>query len=287
MFRKSFFVAVLVLALVTMACGININLPIRDIKTGPTQTDPINIPAPGSGVANVTLNFGAGELRLAPGAEDALVTGTATYNVADLKPEIITDDNNIRIETGDLEIRGIPNFQRDVRNEWDLQFGETTMDLRINAGAYQGRFELGGLSIRSLVVGDGAADVELDFSEPNQVEMDALRYETGASNVELSGLANANFGSMVFRSGAGDYTLDFSGELQRDASVDIQSGISQVRIIVPEGTSARVNFTGGLSNVNSQDAWQQNGNDYTLSGSGPTLTINVDMGAGNLELRNR
>ena len=67
----------------------------------------------------------------------------------------------------------------------------------------------------------------MKFPKLNRVEMDSLYYQTGASNVHLSDLANANFASMVFRSGAGNYTLDFSGELQRDAEVKIESGISQ------------------------------------------------------------
>jgi len=32
--------------------------------------------------------------------------------------------------------------------------------------------------------------------------------------------------------------------------------------------------------------WVKNGDQYTLRGSGPILTIDVKMGAGNLKLRN-
>jgi hypothetical protein len=159
------------------------------------------------------------------------------------------------------------------------------MRLTINAGAYQGRMELGGLALKSLEVSDGAADVRLEFSDPNTVEMETLRYTTGASNVELSGLANANFTSMIFRSGAGDYTLDFSGELQRDAVATVESGISQLTIIIPEGTAARVIFKGGFANVSASSDWSRSGDAYVLEADGPVLTINVDMGAGNLDLR--
>ena len=44
---------------------------------------------------------------------------------------------------------------------------------------------------------------------------------------------------------AGDYTLDFSGELQRDAVVNIESGISRVVVIVPREMNAKVYFKGG------------------------------------------
>ena len=147
--------------------------------------------------------------------------------------------------------------------------------------------ELGGLAIHSLRVTDGAADVRLSFSEPNLVEMENLRYETGASKVELTGLANANFGSMNFRGGAGDYTLDFSGELQQDASVDVDAGVSSMTIIVPEDTNVTLFVAGGLTDVNRSGAWDRQNDEYSLSGSGPSLTINVSMGAGSLNLRTR
>jgi hypothetical protein len=75
--------------------------------------------------------------------------------------------------------------------------------------------------------------------------------------------------------------------LQRDAVVTIESGISQVVIIVPEGLPASVNFNGGLTSVTKSSRWTQSGNTYTQPGEGLKLTINVEMGAGNLELRSK
>src|SRR3546814_7166011 len=54
------------------------------------------------------------------------------------------------------------------------------------------RSELGGLSLKSLEVKDGASNVDLSFSKSNLVEMSILQYTTGASDVKLTGLANAN-----------------------------------------------------------------------------------------------
>lgn len=286
--RYSIFIVILVLALVTMACGFTFNLPFDEINTGPTQTEEISIPIPEQSPAYVKLDFGAGELQLSPGATGALIEGQARYNVPDFKPEIRVEGNEVSLSTGDLEISGIPsiNFD-DVENEWDLKIADAPMDLEINAGAYQGVFDLGGLSLNSLEVSDGAADVRLEFSEPNQTEMRSFRYSTGASSVKISGLANANFSLMTFRSGAGDYSLDFSGVMQRDANVIIESGISQVTIIVPEGVSAVVTFRGGLTNVDVGGDWQRSGSTYELLGSGPQLLIEVEMGAGNLVLRTR
>jgi hypothetical protein len=281
------FALIAILALSAMSCGITIDLPVDKVTTGPTRTDEINIPAPVAGQVDLILSFGAGEFLLEDGARDALVKGTATYNVDDFKPEIIVEENEVRLESGDLQIQGIPRIDDQIENEWDLELGDQLINLEINAGAYKGDFDLGGLSLKSLKISDGAADVRLKFSSPNLVEMESLRYQTGASNVRLTGLANANFSSMVFRSGAGNYTLDFSGELKRDAQVAIESGISQITIIVPEGVSARVLFEGGLTNIETQGEWQKSGSEYVLDGDGPTLTITVDMGAGNMVLETR
>lgn len=287
MVNKSFLVVIPVLVLSMLACSVTIDRPNRDIKTGPSQTDEISVAAlPPGEVADLRLEFGAGELTLNPGDQDMLVSGTATYNVQELKPEVTVRGNEVVISNGDLKIEGMP-YLKDYKNEWDLRLGSDPLNLVIQAGAYQGDLELGGLALHSLQVSDGAASVDLAFSQPNPVEMETLRYETGASQVHLISLANANFSKMDFRGGVGEYVLDFSGELMRDATVTVDAGLSSIKIIVPEGTSARVIVDRGLANVDIDNGWEKSGNDYTTAGEGPRLTINVNLGAGNLELSTR
>lgn len=278
-------IPLMVVALVTLACSININLPETDIKTGPTQIETLSVPYLDSslGTAEVTLAFGAGKLNIAPGSDDALIAGTATFNVGDFRPEVSIAGDEISIEQGNLDLNGIPSFSDDLVNEWDLAIGDAPLELTINSGAYSGIFELGGLSLKRVEVNDGAAEVQVSFSEPNPVEMSLFKYSTGASNITLEGLANANCAQFIFRSGAGAYTLDFSGELTRDTAVAIESGVSSITIIIPEGTSV-VLTTNGLLSVSPRGDWDEDGNTYSVLGDGPTITIEVDMGAGNLIL---
>jgi hypothetical protein len=289
MFPKRILLAVAALALAAMACSINIDLPFdTEVKTGPTEVEEINIPKPDSkDPAEVTISFGAGELYLSPGAKTDLIEGTATYNVVDLKPKITTRDTKVEISTGNLELNGIPDFDERVINEWDLKLGDSPIELDINAGAYVGEFDLGGLSLTNLEISDGAANVEVSFSEPNQVKMKTLRYETGASDISLRELANANFETMIFQSGAGNFDLDFSGELQDDATVFIESGLSSLTVTIPEGTSATITVESGLTNITTQGSWERTGDEYSTSGEGPSLDITIEMNAGNLILRNR
>lgn len=277
MYKLFTFIAILVLS--TLACGFNIPEPRTP---GPDVTEDIKVDYPDSDEVNLSLKFGAGELTLNPGA-DVLVDGTATYNYDEFKPQVNTDGGNVELRVGDSDLNFVPGYNN-LKNNWDLRLGDQPMNLSIESGAYDGIFEFGGLAITNLKISDGAASVELSFSEPNKAEMSTFTYDTGASNVKLSGLANANFSLLDFSGGAGDFTLDFSGDLQNDASVKISTGLSNVIIIVPEGVNAVVTVQGGLSNVNAGPGWGRSGGAYQQDGEGPTLTFVIEMGAGNLTL---
>lgn len=114
-------------------------------STGPEVTEEIKVVAPETDSIHLTLDFGIGELFLAPGnQQDNLVEGTVTYNVPTLQPNIEINGGDIIIQPGKNQIKSIPSFNQ-VKNTWDLRLSTQTMALEIRAGAYQGRFDLGGL----------------------------------------------------------------------------------------------------------------------------------------------
>jgi hypothetical protein len=273
----------LVLALSTIACGFHVSIPINTVTPGPMVTDQINVPLPDtSQTVDLSLAFGAGTLKLQPGAT-ALVSGTAKYNIADFKPAVTSSGSTVRIEQGNWHLKGIPDLSN-IKNEWDLSLGKQPLNLSIEAGAYKAEYELGGLALTNLTVKDGASDVKMNFATPNLAEMFLLSYETGASNVSITGLGNANFSSLTFHSGAGNFTLEFTGALKRNGSVNIETGVSNTTLVIPSGLPVQLTVDGGLSNVTYDSAWSKNGNLYTQAGSGPQLTIVVHIGAGNLTL---
>lgn len=276
--KSKIFSLSLILILGLSACGVSFNIP----TPGTTHSDQINIPAPEAGTqpAQLKLSFGAGELNLKPGAE-GLVYGTATYNIADFKPEITTTGDQVEITQGNYKFNVVPNLTN-VINTWDLMLGKMPMDLEIAAGAYHANYDLGGLALTNLTVQDGASDVKMNFSAPNLAEMNVFKYETGASQVTLTGLGNANFTLMEFKSGAGNYSLDFSGSLQHNASVTVNSGLGNLTLVIPEGVPVQLTVNGALANVTVSGNWTHDGDIYTQAGSGPAWTIVVDIGAANL-----
>lgn len=282
MFRKMLPI-ILILTLVLTACSFHISLPITQ-QVGPTITDEITVPLPTDATQSVdlSLKFGAGTLKLHPGA-GALVSGTATYNISDFKPTVTINASTVRIQQGNWRLTGIPDISN-LKNEWDLALGSVPLALTIDAGAYHAEYELGGLALTNLTISDGAADAKLNFASPNLTGMSLLSYSTGASNVSLTGLGNANFASLEFNCGAGNYTLDFSGQFQRDGSVHIGTGVSNLTLVIPSGIPVQITVDGGLSNVTQDSGWTKNGNVYSQTGTGPQLTIVVKIGAGNLTI---
>ena len=114
-----------------------------------------------------------------------------------------------------------------------------------------------------------------------------LAVNAGAAEAELTRLADLRASDITMRGGAGDFGLDFGGDLKQDMRVVIDAGAAKVTIVVPEGTAAELTFEGAFTDIDAGGAWQKSGGRYVLEGAGPRITFTVRMGVGSLELRNR
>jgi hypothetical protein len=265
------------MAVLTGGCG---------ISTGPTQELTISEPLGGAAVTDVQVTMGAGKLSLSPGAT-GLASGLIRYNVESWKPTVERTDSRLAIKQG--KQNGWSRFGGDIVNEWQLQLGNAPMRLSVSAGAHEGNYDLSGLLLQGLTIKDGASKTQVMFNSPNPGQMERLSYDTGASTVTMTGLANANFKSMEFQGGAGYYTLNFSGQLRSDATVHAKAAVGTMRIVVPAATAARVSVEGALNDVSTEGAWTVSGKTYSTAATGAgaqakALTIAVDMSVGSLKL---
>jgi hypothetical protein len=278
--RYAFFALITILALTTLACSITFNAPEIRTTTGPTQAFTVNETAPAD-PAKLTISMGAGKINLSGGGE-SFINGEVRYNVEQFKPTITRGQDSVSIKQ---ETENLPSaIGKDVINEWNLKLGTTATALTINAGAYEGDIDLSGVPLTNLKINDGASKAKVMFNSANPEVMEELTYKTGASQVELLGLGNANFKQMTFGGGAGSYTLDFTGKLQQEAKVNISAGVSSIKVTIPASTNCRVEVTGGLNNIEPKGTWNVNDKVYEIRGDGPQLNIRIDMGVGNLEL---
>lgn len=256
------------------------------IEVGETIEENIRIPVPDSAqIPDLEIKFGGGDLSVAPGAESMLVEGKTVYNAAAFRPKVTVSRNKITLQPekevglGDLTTEGL-------ENAWDLKLGSGAMNLTLHAGAAQADIELGGLSIANLSITQGGSDFNLSFSTPNEIEMDSLKFSGGVSSAVLISLANAKADKIIFEGGAGDFELDFSGELQADVEVTIQGGLGTITIIVPEDVAAELQTDSGpLSNISATGAWQNVDGRYLVPGEGHTISIEAKIGLGTLRLR--
>ena len=274
-------IPLVVLALAMLACSVTVNVPTVD--TGVSETYEINESALTDVETNkISIEMGAGSLDISSGAS-ALIEGTIEYNVNAWVPSIDRSSDEITLsQTTDSNI-GIPDG--DIINRWNLKFGDYPIDLELATGAYEGDLNLSGLSITNLYISDGASKATVRFDSLNPVQMDELAYKTGASDVELLGLGNANVSNISFDSGVGSYTLDFSGDVQRDIEARVESGMSDMTIIIPSDVRAIIIMDGALSNVDATGTWTISGTTYECGDSGPLITVKLDMAVGNLNLR--
>jgi hypothetical protein len=241
--RLAFLGMLAAVAVLVGACDLG-GVVIGDIVTGPTVIDEINVPAPAGGeTTELTIGMGGGELDLTAGNIDGLVEGTVAYNVAEIKPGVAVEGNQVRIEQGDIEGKRIPiGNWNDVENHWNLTLGSAPMTLTVNAGA---------------------------------------------ARTKLIRLADLRVEQMTLNGGAGEFRLEFSGELRQDMQVAINCGAASVTLVVPEGVPAELTFEGALTNIDLKGEWDKSGDRYFQNGDGAKITILVKMGVGSLNLSNR
>lgn len=278
--KKTVIAVILVLLLATPSCSIS-NI---EMKTIDEQTVTLNEPLPSNlGATKLVFNMTGGEFNINPGS-GLLVSGSIIYNVEQWEPQFTRSNNDYEIkQISPFSFSGIPT--KDVINTWDLTLtNEIPLTLTIEGGASQNNFDFTGLQLTDLKITQGASETTVRFDAPNPMLMENFSFTTGASSADLYGLGYANFSSMTFSAGAGDYTLDFTGALTRETTVNIKSTISNIRIVIPAGMKAVIVNKGTVSNINTEGTWMLNDDTYNTLVEGYTLTINLEMAVGNVTL---
>jgi hypothetical protein len=282
----------LVLMSSTLACcctfpaTININ-DGPTVKVGDLQEAEESVPLGETTSAAVDILFGAGELEMSAGDTDDLFLGTFLYNVDEWKPQVSYEDGKLIIQQGyDEESWGWPGDEG-VRNEWDLRFSpEAVLDIDIRTGAGQGDLDLTGLQIEKLDVDLGAGDFTLSFHEPNTAEMSRFTLDAGATRLEINGIGNASPEEMVVQGGAGEITLDLTGDWAHSADIEVRAGFGELNLLLPDDVGVKVDVTGGLANIETSGL-RRSDDAYVNDAYGEVeleLTIAVTTGVGQVNL---
>lgn len=279
--NKKILTLILSLLLINVACTITI--PVPTIEPGETRTIIIEeAPSENSAVTQITIEMMAGSFYLNGGAENA-IEGTIQYNIPEWKPKLTNTGNIITIQqTPNLPLQMPPDS---IINKWELSLGKYPLELSVHANAYKGDINLSGVPLQKLELKDSAGDNSIIFEEHNPTTLELLTYTTTASAVDLKGLGYANISQMNFDASAGSYTLDFTGQLQKPASVIITGGGCNLRIVIPRGTVSVIENNGTAATVDvTRGNWNIDQNIYKTEGESPLLSIKIEIGAGRIEL---
>lgn len=251
-----------------------------------TNVTPIDLPFPDADPLELRLALGPARVHITAGA-----TGWASGRYEDptgLLPLQVTQDAGRARIAQTPSARSRPSATRAPSLELALGAGRP-YQLVIDGGANETIGDFGGLPLTRLTIHYGAGRADLDFSAPNPGQMTALDLSSGGVAMDLRNLANANFAEMVASGGAGQYRLDFGGELKRDAAVRLNTGVASVELRLPAGTAAQVRTETVLGSMDVGDGFvtREGGywNEAAAAGRTPLIRIVVNSVLGSVSLR--
>jgi len=163
----------------------------------------------GAREADVSIDMGAGELRIDSGATSGLMDADFTYRPASLRPEV---DYTVNGDVGGLRVttpnKPQLNWGVNQRYEWDLRFAEDVpMEMTIDMGAGEANLALGDLLLQRLNVNLGAGDATIDLSGEPRDDLDA-DINAGVGQLTLIVPRSAGVRIIGYKDGVGSYQAD-------------------------------------------------------------------------------
>lgn len=240
--------------------------------------------------ARLRMDLDACELRLTRGRSDADLQLVLLYTKNQFTHFLRHDDRN-----NELEI----TFDKKGWFEYDSKRMTARLEVelprevrlrivsRIKAGEVD--MQLGGMHIVEFAFKTWAGEVNIDFEEPNRSEMRILEINTKVGETTLRNLGNARFLSAEINGGIGEMTIDFRGEMLKEASADIDLDIGETVILLPDksGTKLSVSKFPFLSQVELPFRLEKEGRYYYTKNYrelGRTLQLRVNTGIGELRI---
>jgi hypothetical protein len=244
----------------------------------------VDVPYPETADLSLRLRTGPCRIRLTSADGTPWIRGTYTDRTRTLPLDMRTEGAVTTIAQR-VDLRTLSELQLPTL---DLAISRArAFALDIETGASENSLDLGGLPLTRLVLKAGAGRFELDFTTPNPAAMTLMDLGIGAGMLTARHLANANFGELRLAGGVSGSTLDFSGELVRDAHVSADAGLASIDIVVPATTSARIAAKAFAAGKNVAGFVTKGDAYYTtpaLEGKHPLLEIDVSMAFGSVGL---
>ncbi|MEW6014622.1 MAG: toast rack family protein [Candidatus Zixiibacteriota bacterium] len=257
----------------------------------PVETKEFNFPADSITILYADIDLAAGNFRLTSEEMPALFRADVTYNPDRLE---VFADYRKRGERGYLEVGSdlFSKFQVDTEdNRWEMELSRSyKTDLKLEFGLCDAFIDLGGVPLTDLNLDIGVAEGKLVFSSPNPTELDNISIEAGAAEFEIEKLLNANFKTLKFDGGVGEFRLEFTGELKTRAQAEISVGLGSAVIYLPRELSVRIeaedNFLSKVKFRNAAGLRIRDGyyKSEDFDSAAARLDLRIDVGLGSVEI---
>lgn len=194
----------------------------------------------------VRIRYGAGSLDVRPTEDPLLFAMHLRYDEDAVTPVHRYDAAGRVVTLGlsDASVRIGRSVGKESHGELRVALSrQVPMTLDVELGAAEARIDLGGLSLRDVMIETGASDSKLSFDQPNRLPMRRLGVNAGAANLELTGLANARVGTLALKGGVGNVEVSFDGPLTRDVAIEAEVALGRVSVSVPRDAGLRVELS--------------------------------------------
>lgn len=293
MARNRYSVVILVL-LFTLACALP--LPVVPTPQPLTKIDPTDLSqqadARGSTDLAVTVRILKGDLTV-QGVEGDVLKAQTRYNVAEWEPKLTATPESgtlkVKFEQGLGQELPIGAESEEYMYVATLELPKTLpLSLVLDQGVGKAVLDMNGLSVSSLGLTLGKADLSLSFKSVNPIPLTTLRLTSGSGKAYLSGLGNANFDRLNIIGGAGTLDVDFTGAWSRSAVADVKAGAGRIKLRFPADLGVRVVLSStSLTSIEAVGFTKKGDNEYVNAAYGKsplTLTVNLTAGVGTIDL---
>lgn len=131
--------------------------------------------------------------------------------------------------------------------------------MKVKFGGGKALFDFTDLKIKRLRLSSGASDTRICFNKFNTEELDYLKIESGASNLSIIGISNANCSEIDLNLGASNATLDFSGQLNKEIYCEAVMRVGRLQLLVPREYGVKLKTTDKLANLSLPDFYSKDG----------------------------
>jgi hypothetical protein len=225
------------------------------------------------------IDYGAGTLRLAPGAERDLYRVSMAYDPERYVPLSEFDAGSGSVRLG-VASAGAGGFHIGARRQLDQTAFVTlspavALDLALQLGAAEADLELGGLHLSTLRVSTGASRTTLRFSRPTAGRCEHAEITAGAADISVLALGNSRCRRVRFEGGVGKVLLDLSGAWLSGTQIDAHMAIGALTLRLPRDVGIRLTLDRFLSSFPTA-GWTRQGNAYLSPGYART-TRRLDL----------